>query len=318
MHKRIAVIGECMLEMNLDSDCRSHHSEPRLNAGLSFGGDTLNTALYMSRLGASVDYVTALGDDHLSDWMVRQWQAEGIGCDLVKREANATPGLYLIETDASGERTFHYWRDRAPAKRLLDSPQAAKHLFAQLKQFDAAYLSGISLAILSPYGRECLYDFLAEFRQSGGQVIFDGNYRPRLWGSETLTRKAYEQMLRLTDIALPTFEDEQMLFEDKDTDAALARFQEWGVGEIVLKLGGDGCLVVQQNRDPQLVPANKVVPIDTTAAGDSFNAGYLASRLAGNSAEDAARNGHRLASTVIQHRGAIIAQSAMPQGAEVA
>ena len=318
MHKRIAVIGECMLEMNLDSDCRSHHSEPRLNAGLSFGGDTLNTALYMSRLGASVDYVTALGDDHLSDWMVRQWQAEGIGCDLVKREANATPGLYLIETDGSGERTFHYWRDRAPAKRLLDSPQAAKQLFAQLKQFDAVYLSGISLAILSPYGRECLYDFLAEFRQAGGQVIFDGNYRPRLWGSETLTRKAYEQMLRLTDIALPTFEDEQMLFEDKDTDAALARFQEWGVGEIVLKLGGDGCLVVQQNRDPQLVPANKVVPIDTTAAGDSFNAGYLASRLAGNSAEDAARNGHRLASTVIQHRGAIIAQSAMPQGTEVA
>ena len=311
MHKRIAVIGECMLEMNLDSDCRSHHSEPRLNAGLSFGGDTLNTALYMSRLGASVDYVTALGDDHLSDWMIRQWQAEGIRCDLVKREANATPGLYLIETDASGERTFHYWRDRAPAKRLLDSPQAAKHLFAQLKQFDAVYLSGISLAILSPYGRECLYDFFAEFRQSGGQVIFDGNYRPRLWGSETLTRKAYEQTLRLTDVALPTFEDEQMLFEDKDTDAALARFQEWGVNEIVLKLGVDGCLVVQKNREPKLVPANKVVPVDTTAAGDSFNAGYLASRLNGNSAEESARNGHRLASIVIQHRGAVIPQSAM-------
>lgn len=311
MHKRIAVIGECMLEMNLDSDCRSHHSEPRLNAGLSFGGDTLNTALYMSRLGASVDYVTALGDDHLSDWMIRQWQAEGIRCDLVKREANATPGLYLIETDASGERTFHYWRDRAPAKRLLDIPQAAKHLFAQLKQFDAVYLSGISLAILSPYGRECLYDFLAEFRQSGGQVIFDGNYRPRLWGSKTLTRKAYEQTLRLTDIALPTFEDEQMLFEDKDTDAALARFQEWGVNEIVLKLGGDGCLVVQKNREPKLVPANKVVPVDTTAAGDSFNAGYLASRLNGISAEESARNGHRLASIVIQHRGAVIPQNAM-------
>ncbi|MBN8429482.1 sugar kinase [Microbulbifer salipaludis] len=312
MHKRIAVIGECMLEMNVDDDCRNDHSEPRLQAGLSFGGDTLNTALYMSRLGASVDYVTALGDDHLSDWMIRQWQAEGIGCDLVKREANATPGLYLIETDNTGERTFHYWRDRAPAKRLLDSAQAATQLFAHLKRFDAIYLSGISLAILSPYGRECLFDFLVDFRQGGGQVIFDGNYRPRLWGSETLTRKAYEQMLRLTDIALPTFEDEQMLFHDTDTDAALARLQAWGVDEIVLKLGGDGCLVVQRNRDPRLVPATTVVPVDTTAAGDSFNAGYLASRLAGDSAEKAAANGHRLASTVIQHRGAIIARSAMP------
>ncbi|MCK7598142.1 sugar kinase [Microbulbifer sp. CAU 1566] len=317
MHKRIAVIGECMLEMNLNSDCRSHHSEPRLNAGLSFGGDTLNTALYMSRLGAKVDYVTALGDDHLSDWMLRQWRAEGIGCDLVKRETNASLGLYLIETDGRGERTFHYWRDRAPARRLLDSPQAAKQLFEQLQQFDAVYLSGISLAILSPYGRECLFDFLAKFRQGGGQVIFDGNYRPRLWGSETLTRKAYEQMLRLTDIALPTFEDEQLLFSDKDTNATLTRFRELGVAEIVLKLGGDGCLVVQQNHDPQLVPALKVVPLDTTAAGDSFNAGYLASRLAGNSAEDAAHIGHRLASTVIQHRGAIISKSAMPESPEV-
>ncbi|AQQ66279.1 ketodeoxygluconokinase [Microbulbifer agarilyticus] len=312
MHKRIAVIGECMLEMNLGDDCRSHHSESRLSAGLAFGGDTLNTALYMSRLGASVEYVTALGDDHLSDWMIRQWQAEGIGCDLVKREANGTPGLYLIETDASGERTFHYWRDRAPAKRLLDNPQAAKQLFAELKDFDAVYLSGISLAILSPYGRECLFEFLAEFRQGGGQVIFDGNYRPRLWGSETLTRKAYEQILRLTDIALPTFEDEQLLFADSDTDTALARFQEYGVKEVVLKLGAEGCLIVQPHRDPKLVPANKVTPIDTTAAGDSFNAGYLASRLDGNNAEEAALCGHKLAGTVIQHRGAIIAQSAMP------
>ncbi|WGL16173.1 sugar kinase [Microbulbifer bruguierae] len=318
MDKRIAIIGECMLEMNLDSDCRSHHSERRLNAGLSFGGDTLNTALYMSRLGASVDYVTALGDDHLSDWMIRQWQAEGVCCDLVKREVGATPGLYLIETDGSGERTFHYWRDRAPAKRLLDNPQAARQLFDQLKQFDAVYLSGISLAILSPYGRECLFDFLAEFRHGGGRVIFDGNYRSRLWGSETLTRKAYEQILRLTDIALPTFEDEQALFGDADTEATVARLQAWGVGEIVLKLGGDGCLVVERNRDPQRVAANKVVPLDTTAAGDSFNAGYLASRLAGSGAEAAARTGHRLAGTVIQYRGAIIAQGAMPENAEVA
>ncbi|WP_160151798.1 sugar kinase [Microbulbifer sp. ALW1] len=313
MHKRIAVIGECMLEMNLDGDCRSHHSEPRLNAGLSFGGDTLNTALYMSRLGASVDYVTALGDDHLSDWMIHQWQAENIGCDLVKREANATPGLYLIETDSSGERTFLYWRDRAPARRLLDNPQSAKQLFDQLMTFDAVYLSGISLAILSPYGRECLFDFFAAFRRNGGLVIFDGNYRPRLWSSETLTRKAYEQMLRHTDIALPTFEDEQALFGDEDTDAVLTRLQAWGVGEIVLKMGADGCLLVQQNQEPQLVPANKVVPVDTTAAGDSFNAGYLARRLAGSSAVDAALCGHKLAGTVIQFRGAIIAQSAMPE-----
>ncbi|QKX17032.1 sugar kinase [Microbulbifer sp. YPW1] len=314
MEKRIAIIGECMLEMNLEDDCRSHHSEPRLAAGLSFGGDTLNTALYMARLGAAVEYVTALGDDHLSDWMIRQWRAEGIGCDLVKREANATPGLYLIETDSDGERTFHYWRDRSPARRLLDNPKAARDLFSQLRQVSAIYLSGISLAILSPYARECLFDFLAEYRQEGGKIIFDGNYRPRLWGSEMLTRKAYEKIYRLSDIALPTLEDEQALFgsDSASAEQVLERLQNWGVTEIVLKMGPDGCLVAANRTGAKLVPSNKVVPADTTAAGDSFNAGYLAARLAGRSIEQSAESGHRLASTVIQYRGAVIPVSAMP------
>lgn len=314
MEKRIAIIGECMLEMNLEDDCRSHHSEPRLAAGLSFGGDTLNTALYMARLGAAVEYVTALGDDHLSDWMIRQWRAEGIGCDLVKREANATPGLYLIETDGDGERTFHYWRDRSPARRLLDNPKAARDVFSQLRQVSAIYLSGISLAILSPYARECLFDFLAEYRQEGGKIIFDGNYRPRLWGSEMLTRKAYEKIYRLSDIALPTLEDEQALFgsDSASAEQVLERLQNWGVAEIVLKMGPDGCLVAANRTGAKQVPSNKVMPVDTTAAGDSFNAGYLAARLAGKSIEQSAESGHRLASTVIQYRGAVIPVSAMP------
>lgn len=313
MQKRVAVIGECMLEVNLGSDYRSHPSEARLAAALSFGGDTLNTALYMSRLGAAVEYVTALGDDHLSEWMVRQWQAEGIGCELVVREANGTPGLYLIETSASGERTFHYWRDRSPARRLLDNPAAARQLFDQLQRFSAIYLSGISLAILSPYGRECLFDFLADFRHGDGKVIFDGNYRPRLWSSETLTRKAYEKIYRLTDIALPTMEDETALFSDTSADSIVGRLQDWGVAEVVLKMGADGCIITCDDGNPQLVTANKVTPLDTTAAGDSFNAGYLSRRLQGDSAEVAAKVGHKLAATVIQHRGAIIPVSAMPR-----
>ncbi|SHF88364.1 2-dehydro-3-deoxygluconokinase [Microbulbifer donghaiensis] len=318
MHERIAIIGECMLEMNLDSDYRNHHDEPRLAAGLSFGGDTLNTALYMSRLGAEVDYVTALGNDHLSDWMIRQWKAEGIGCDLVMRVENSTPGLYLIETDDSGERTFHYWRDRSPARRLLDNASVAHELFEKLREVQAIYLSGISLAIFSPYARECLFNFLAEYRRTGGKVIFDGNYRPRLWGSETLTRIAYEKVYSLTDIALPTLEDELALFGSEADDDSVAadkiieRLQHWGVAEVVLKMGADGCLVAARNSDPKLIPSHQVTPVDTTAAGDSFNAGFLASKLAGDSLEQAAVEGHQLAAAVIQHRGAIIPRTAMP------
>jgi 2-dehydro-3-deoxygluconokinase len=301
MHKKLAVIGgDIAATLN------------PLNAALSFGGDTLNTALYLSRLGFPVDYVTALGDDNLSQWMLQQWRSEGIGCELVTQEADATPGLYLIETDPRGERTFLYWRDESPARRLFDNPDNAKALFSRLMEFRAIYLTGISLGIYSPYARECLFEFLADFRAAGGTVIFDGNYRPKLWGSEILTRKAYQQMYRLTDIALPTLDDEQALFgEEKSGDyTVIHRLQELGVREIVLKKGAEGCLVVTAN-NRELVVANKVVPVDTTAAGDSFNAGYLAHRLSGRSAIDAAKNGHKLAALVIQHRGAIIPRTAM-------
>ena len=310
MQKKLAIIGECMLEINLGKSGAATAAANPLNADLSFGGDTLNTALYLSRLGFPVDYVTALGDDKLSDWMLQQWHNEGVGCELVARHPGATPGMYLIETDAQGERTFLYWRDQSPARKLLDNPGNASALFSRLREFKAIYLSGISLAISSPYARECLFTFLMDFRADGGKVIFDGNYRPKLWGSPELTRQAYQKMYRLADIALPTLEDEQALFEGESAEDVIQRLQDLGVSEIVLKNGPEGCEVITEEGRIH-VPANKVIPVDTTAAGDSFNAGYLAHRLSGSSAVDAAKSGHNLASLVIQRRGAIIPRSAM-------
>ncbi|MFS1522982.1 sugar kinase [Microbulbifer sp. 2304DJ12-6] len=309
MKKKLAVLGECMLEINLgDNDLSITNNS--LDANLFFGGDTLNTALYLSRLGFPVDYVTAVGDDHLSDWMLQQWRNEGIGCNLILRETGATPGLYLIETGPQGERTFLYWRDNSPARRLFDNPSNTKVLFARLMEFKAIYLSGISLGIYSPSTRKCLFEFLVEFRAAGGMVIFDSNYRPTLWGSDLLARQTYLQMYRLTDIALPTLEDEQALFGDADETAVLDRLKNLGIREIVLKKGGDGC-VVKTDKHSEFIAANEVVPVDTTAAGDSFNAGYLAHRLSGRPVTNAAKSGHNLAALVIQHRGAIIPRAVM-------
>lgn len=310
MQKKLAVIGECMLEISVGDGRDIAAAINPLNSALSFGGDTLNTALYLSRLGFPVSYITALGDDNLSDWMLEQWRSEGIGCELVAQQAGATPGLYLIETDADGERQFLYWRDKSPARHLLDHPQQATVLFARLMEFKAIYLSGITLGIYSQDARERLFEFLNGYRVAGGIVVFDGNYRPKLWSNQIAAQTAYDRMYRLTDIALPTLEDELALFGDDIEDTVIRRLQECGVREIVLKRGPDGCLIVSDGKR-ELVGANKVVPIDTTAAGDSFNAGYLAHRLSSRSAADAATSAHNLAALVIQHRGAIIPRTAM-------
>lgn len=310
MAQSIAMMGECMLELTRQDSQQSAGSLPM---NLSYGGDTLNSAVYLARQGITVDFVTALGDDPMSAWLVGQWRAEGVGCDLIEFEPNGVPGMYLIETDTMGERSFYYWRDNTPARRLLSDNRRAEALFAQLADRDWLCLSGITLAIYDEASRQRLFELLADYRRSGGKVAFDSNYRPKLWPSMQQTRQAYEMMYQLTDLALPTIEDEQAVFGDRDQAGIVERLMDLGVSEIVLKMGENGCLVLSGG-EKELVAARKVLVVDTTSAGDSFNAGYLAARLSGKPATQCAESGHRLASIVIQHKGAIIPGSHMPVG----
>ncbi|AIA73121.1 sugar kinase [Pectobacterium atrosepticum] len=304
----IAVIGECMIELS--------QKGTDLNRG--FGGDTLNTAVYIARqvnadkLG--VHYVTALGTDSFSTEMVAAWQKEGVKTDLIQRLDNKLPGLYFIETDDSGERTFYYWRNDAAARYWLDSPEAEK-IGQALAQFDYLYLSGISLAILNAESRQRLLALLRACRANGGKVIFDNNYRPRLWQSKEETQQSYTDILSCTDIAFLTLDDEDMLWGTKPLEAVLERTHGLGVNEVVIKRGADSCIVSERGQALVDVPAIKLSKekvVDTTAAGDSFSAGYLAVRLNGGSTQEAAQRGHLTASTVIQYRGAIIPLEAMP------
>ena len=308
MRNKIAVIGECMLEVSSLSNDDAQQSLP---CSLSFGGDTLNTAVYLARLGVEVDYVTGLGDDSMSSWMLSQWRAEGVGCNLIARFANSVPGLYMIQLDEKGERSFLYWRANSPATRIFDDAGEAEELFEKLLGYQQIYLSGISLALYAEPARHRLFDFLTRYRAQGGKVVFDGNYRPRLWSSPEVARDAYEHMYRISDLVLPTDEDEEMLFGTEKPEEVVKRLQSFGVEEVVLKMGPNGCLLAQ-DQDLQLVPSQQVTVVDSTAAGDSFNAGFLASKIQGESSESAALAAHKLASTVIQYRGAIIPLGEMP------
>ena len=290
MSKKIAVIGECMIEL----------SEKNGAVNRGFGGDTLNTSVYIARQtdasALSVHYVTALGTDAFSQQMLDSWQQENVNTDLIQRMADRLPGLYYIETDDTGDR--------------------AAAICEELATFDYLYLSGISLAILSPASRDKLFTLLRECRANGGKVIFDNNYRPRLWASQAETQQVYQEMLACTDIAFLTLDDEDALWGEKPVAEVIARTHAAGVEEVVVKRGAEACLVSVSGQPLREVPAVRLAKekvVDTTAAGDSFSAGYLAVRLTGGDAESAARRGHLTASTVIQYRGAIIPREAMPQ-----
>ncbi len=308
--KHIAIIGECMIELN---------GKPFGEMMQTFGGDTLNAAVYLCR-GKSlnreendlkVSYVTAMGTDAISDGMLSRWRDEGIDTDLVLRDRERTPGLYLIQLDDSGERTFLYWRNQSAARYLVQHLEFDR-IRENLARVDMILLSGISLAILPEEDRGTLLKLLGELKKQGVEIAFDSNFRPALWptgdGLKTV-KDCFLAMYNVSNLALVTFDDEQAIWGDATEKDTLRRLKESGVEKVVVKLGEDGCVVQEfaTHADPIFVSTDAVKDvIDTTAAGDSFNGGFLSGYLVGASIEEACKRGNALARQVIQHKGAII------------
>ena len=303
--KRVALIGECLIEL---------HGPPFGVLHQGFGGDSLNTALYLARLTRStldVQYVTVVGTDALSEGMVRHWQAEGIDTTLTWRDPTRRPGIYLIQVDGRGERTFLYWRHESAARGLLQH-QGFGQVASELAKADLIYLSGISLAILPDEDRSKLLEQLRHLAARGTAVVFDTNYRPALWASPDSARAASSSIFPATRLLFVTYDDEQRLWGDHSPEATLTRLHAANAAFVVIKLGAAGCLFSDGAKVVKIAAAPVAMITDTTAAGDAFNAGFLAAWLKDHAPEDCCRAGNALAGAVIQHRGAIIPASATP------
>lgn len=297
---RIVSIGECMVELARGDDgCFQ----------LAFGGDTFNTAVYMARLGGNVSYLTALGDDPYSAGIRGLARQEGIDVDGVPILTGRMPGLYLIETKA-GERTFWYWRDRAPARELFELGET-ESVAGAITAADVVYFSGVTLSLYRAGGLERFAETLQAAKANGALIVMDSNYRPRGWaGDVARAREVFARFWSLADMALPTFDDEETLWDDASADSALDRLLSLGPRDVVLKCGAAGAIAATPE-GRRLIPCDPgPEPIDTTAAGDSFNAAYVCARLADMPQDAATAAAHRLAGIVVRHRGAIVPKGA--------
>lgn len=293
----VVSVGECMVELARGADQRF---------GLGYGGDTFNTAVYLARAGEEVAYATALGDDPYSSGIIAAAKRENVATELIAIVPGRLPGLYLIETTGDGERHFWYWRDRAPARELFEIADADR-IAGGLGKASLVYFSGVTLSLYGERGLDRFATALQAAKAAGARIAMDSNYRPRGWGGDTeRARRTFRRFWGLADIGMPSLDDEQALWGDSDAETAVRRLRDLGIPEIVVKTGSMGAFVSASGVE-QYVPArSKINPVDTTAAGDSFNAAYLAARRSGASPVDAAEFGNRLAAVVIQHRGAIV------------
>lgn len=300
--KKIAFIGECMIELN---------GKPFGEMWQSYGGDTLNSATYLSRISSSneiqVHYVSALGSDNLSKQMLQHWQADNIETKWVLQDEQHQPGLYLIQLDAQGERTFLYWRNQSAAHYMVQHPDFS-NVLSELQQVDMIYLSGISLAILSKNDRTFLIEQLAKLAKKGVEIAFDSNFRPKLWYSLEEAQDCYSRLLPIVNLALVTFDDEQLLWGDEDEQATLARLHQIGISKVIVKCGKNGAIFSDSSSAQygQAIPEPVLNVVDTTSAGDSFNAGFLNGYLRNKKLDVCCQQGNCVAGIVIQHKGAII------------
>ncbi|MYS86564.1 sugar kinase [Embleya scabrispora] len=301
----LAVVGECMLEYLA--------AQPERPPAAS--GDTYNTAVYAARTSCrdhlDISYVTALGDDAGSDTILRAMRAEGIDTEQIVRLPGRSAGTYRVHTDAAGERSFTYQRAHSAATELFGS-HFPDRIDEWLTTSDVIYLSGITLQIMTTAARSRLVACLARARGHGATIVFDSNYRAVAWASPDAARSALEEVTRITDIALPSFTDEAALFGDPDPASCADRLEAAGVTEIVVKDGGRPAYVRAGGESSLIPPRHTPTIVDTTAAGDSFNAAYLTARLTGHSPWDAVPAGHALASLVVQHHGAVIPYDLLP------
>lgn len=293
---RVLAIGECMAELaptDANGDFR-----------LGFAGDTFNTAWYLARCApdAQVSYLTAVGDDAISQKMTALMRDSGIDDRFVQVSSNKTVGLYLISLD-HGERSFSYWRGQSAAKTLADDPVVLDDAMARA---DLIYFSGITLAILAPETRANLLSALQKARAAGKTIAFDPNLRPKLWSSTTEMTQAIMDGASVSDIVLPSFEDEEDWFKDANPKATADRYLDAGAITVIVKNGADPVLYAEGSAYAE-VPVTPVdTLVDTTAAGDSFNAGVFARHAAGDTIANGIAYACALSRTVVQQRGALV------------
>jgi len=296
---RFVAVGECMVEMAPTGEG---------TYALGFAGDTLNTAWYARKClgpGAEVSYLTAVGTDRVSDRMIEFLQGSGIETGPVQRRADKTVGLYMIQLE-NGERSFAYWRSDSAARTLARDTDQVE---VALRGASVVYLSGITLAILPPEDRRGVMRILQALRDNGTKVAFDPNLRPRLWPDMDTMRASVTEFVQYCDFVMPSFEDEEAHFGDPAPLAAAERYRAAGAGLVVVKNGPQDVLCLGKDGLKSFSPDPVRHVVDTTAAGDSFNAAFLASYLTGAHLEQAVMAGARLAAQVIQHRGALVPEA---------
>jgi 2-dehydro-3-deoxygluconokinase len=275
MKTDILALGEAMLEFNQTGEGGGRQYLQ------GFGGDTSNAAIAAARQGASVGYISALGDDVYGKMLRELWTREGVDHSCVRDDPNGFTAVYFV-THGEGGHDFSFFRRGSAASRMTPD-QLPRSRIADAR---ILHLSGISLAISDTACDTC-FAAVEVAKTAGVKVSFDTNLRLRLW---PLARASavMKELIRQADICLPSFEDISAVSGLTDPDRLVDFCLQLGSRVVALKLGAQGAIVADTQQRLRIEP-HPCNPVDATGAGDTFGGAMLARLLAGDDLQTAGR-----------------------------
>lgn len=295
MSPDVVALGEPMIEFNALSSGRLKDA---LGFHKSWGGDTSNYVIAVSRLKHSSGYMSRIGDDEFGKSFLDLWTREGVDYSQTIIEAGGFTGIYFISIKANGEHDFTYYRSNSPASHFSIQDLNPSYI----EGAKILHTSGISQAI-SSQTREAVFHAIQIARQAGVTVSYDPNLRQQLW-PPNMARAIILHSFELADVVLPSIEDLRCLWGAISLETATRDILRRGPKLVVVKLGAEGCLI-GSGETLIKVPGLPVTPVDTTGAGDAFDGAVAVGLLEEQSIEEIARFANTVGALTTLGKGAV-------------
>jgi sugar/nucleoside kinase (ribokinase family) len=260
----------CIGDVMLDVIARINVSPQKINFGsdtasrisTSSGGAAGNVAAWLTRTDARSAIVSHVGDDPAGAAIVTEFDALGVSHgDLVI--PGETSGVVVVLVDSSGERTMFPDKGANSRLTLTDLPD--------LGAFQAVYISGY--ALLNPLARDGVLAMIAKIKADGIPIYFD----PASVGAmKDVADKELHNWFSMMDVLFLNEEESIYLTGSVDIERALNYLLDFSQ-VVVIKRGSAGAIAKARGFDSISLPAVAATVVDTTGAGDSFAAGFIAS-----------------------------------------
>jgi sugar/nucleoside kinase (ribokinase family) len=290
----IAIIGECLIELSANGSLADTSTLNKY-----FGGDTVTTAVALARLGGRVTYLTKVGNDGFSEFIISALKKENIDTSLIKTNDEQN-GMYIVSHTLDKKEVLYYKRKTAATKLSIDDLSEES-----IKKLKLIYSTGV-VQSLSAGSRELIRETFRIAKENDVMTAYDPNYTSCFMNSSD-TKECFEEIIDNTDIIFLSLKNDAVqLYEIESIDKVMKYMWDRGVKIVVIKSHIDNGYYTGYKGDTTFTEFyNSQKAIDVTASGDVFNGGFLYAITNGYTPADAAKFAAVVSGLQTQNYGAI-------------